>query len=133
MGEVYRARDPTLRRDVAIKVLPTLFTRDPERLGRFEREAQLLASLNHPNIATIHGLEHVDGIHALVLEVVEGETLAERLQSAASGSPRHRSRSHGDDGRSRAGLPLAEALTIAQQNSPRPSRRRTSRASSTAT
>ena len=115
MGEVYRARDPTLRRDVAIKVLPTLFTRDPERLARFEREAQLLASLNHPNIATIHGLEHVDGIHALVLEVVEGETLAERLQSAASGSPRHRSRSHGDDGRSRAGLPLAEALTIAQQ------------------
>ena len=115
MGEVYRARDPTLRRDVAIKVLPTLFTRDPERLGRFEREAQLLASLNHPNIATIHGLEHVDGIHALVLEVVEGETLAERLQSAASGSPRHRRRSHGDDGRSRAGLPLAEALTIAQQ------------------
>jgi serine/threonine protein kinase len=115
MGEVYRARDPTLRRDVAIKVLPTLFTGDPERLSRFEREAQLLASLNHPNIATIHGLEHVDGIHALVLEVVEGETLAERLQSAASGSPRHRSRSHGDDGRSRAGLPLAEALTIAQQ------------------
>ena len=61
MGEVYRARDPTLRRDVAIKVLPTLFTRDPDRLARFEREAQLLASLNHPNIATIHGLEQWTG------------------------------------------------------------------------
>ena len=101
---------PHARRDVAIKVLPSLFTRDPERLARFEREAQLLASLNHPNIATIHGLEHVDGIHALVLEVVEGETLA--TSNPPSGS-RHRSRSHGATGA--AGLPLAEALTIAQQ------------------
>ena len=80
MGEVYRARDATLGRDVALKVLPSLFTSDPERLARFEREARLLASLNHPNIATIHGVEHVDGLHALVLEVVEGETLDERLQ-----------------------------------------------------
>ena len=62
MGEVYRARDATLGREVAIKVLPAIFTSDPERLGRFEREARLLASLNHPNIATIHGIEHVDGI-----------------------------------------------------------------------
>ena len=103
MGEVYRARDQALGRDVAIKVLPTLFTSNPDRLARFEREARLLASLNHPNIATIHGLEHADGVHALVLEVVEGETLAERLQSGA----RHR---HG-----RAGLSLADALTIARQ------------------
>ena len=72
MGEVYRARDSTLGREVAIKVLPALFTRDPDRLARFEREARLLASLNHPNIATIYGIEHVDGIHALILEVVEG-------------------------------------------------------------
>ena len=62
MGEVYRARDATLGREVAIKVLPSLFTSDPERLRRFEREARLLASLNHPNIATIHGVETVDGV-----------------------------------------------------------------------
>ena len=85
MGEVYRARDATPRREVAIKVLPTIFTSDPERLARFEREARVLASLNHPNIATIHGVEHVDGLHALVLEVVEGETLDERLQCRSSG------------------------------------------------
>ncbi len=103
MGEVYRARDHTLGRDVAIKVLPTLFTSDPGRLAWFESEARVLASLNHPNIATIHGLEHVDGIHALILEVVEGETLAGRLQSAAGHRP------------ARAGLPLADALTIARQ------------------
>ena len=115
MGEVYRARDTQLGREVAIKVLPTLFTSDAERLARFEREARLLASLNHPNIATIHGVEHVDGIHALVLEVVEGETLTERLQSAASGVSRRRSRSGEGGGRTRSGLPLADALTIARQ------------------
>ena len=97
MGEVYRARDATLGREVAIKVLPSLFTRDAERLRRFEREARLLASLNHPNIATIHGVETVDGVHALVLELVEGEGLDERLRD------------------NRAGLPLAEALMIARQ------------------
>ena len=102
MGEVYRARDARLGREVAIKVLPALFTSDPERLGRFEREARLLASLNHPNIATIHGIEHVDGIHALVLEVVEGDTLAQRLDFAAVR-------------RAQAGLPLGDALTIARQ------------------
>src|SRR5438093_12747186 len=75
MGEVYRARDTKLHRDVAIKVLPDLFASDPERLARFEREAQVLASLNHPNIAAIYGVE--DG--ALVMELVEGETLADRI------------------------------------------------------
>jgi len=79
MGEVYRARDTRLGRDVAIKILPPVFTADPGRLARFEREARVLAALNHPNIATIHGVEDNDGVHALVLELVEGETLAERI------------------------------------------------------
>ena len=79
MGEVYRARDAKLNRDVAIKVLPGAVAADPERLARFRREAQVLASLNHPHIAAIYGLEHTDGVDALVLELVEGETLAERL------------------------------------------------------
>ncbi len=79
MGEVYRAEDTTLDREVAIKVLPEQFTQDPQRLARFEREAKLLASLNHPNIAAIHSFEHSDDIHFLVLELVEGETLAERV------------------------------------------------------
>ena len=79
MGEVYRARDTRLGRDVAIKVLPELFATDPDRIARFQREAQLLASLNHPNIAIIHGLEESDGIRALVMELVEGPTLADRI------------------------------------------------------
>ena len=79
MGEVYRAEDTTLKREVAIKVLPEQFTQDAERLARFRREAQVLASLNHPNVAAIHGLEESDGVRFLVLELVEGETLAERL------------------------------------------------------
>src|SRR5512140_909247 len=79
MGEVYRARDTRLARDVAIKALPEEFAQHPERLARFEREARLLASLSHPNIAGIHGLEEVAGNRYLVLEFVEGETLAERL------------------------------------------------------
>ncbi len=79
MGEVYRARDTKLDRDVAIKVLPEKFAKDKERLARFEREAKLLASLNHPNIASIYGLEESDGLKALVLELVEGPTLAERI------------------------------------------------------
>ena len=77
MGEVYRARDTKLNRDVALKVLPELFALDPDRLARFKREAQVLASLNHPNIAAIYGLEESDGVRALVLELVEGQTLAE--------------------------------------------------------
>jgi serine/threonine protein kinase len=81
MGEVYRAVDTKLRREVAIKILPAKFASDPSRLERFQREAHVLASLNHPNIAAIYGLEHVDGIRFLVLELVEGPTLGERLQS----------------------------------------------------
>jgi serine/threonine protein kinase len=95
MGEVYQANDTKLGRDVAIKVLPDNFARDPERLARFKREAKLLASLNHPNIAAIYGLEESDGIHFLVLELVPGETLAERVAAGA--------------------LPVREAVTISQQ------------------
>ncbi|MGE5233852.1 MAG: serine/threonine-protein kinase, partial [Acidobacteriota bacterium] len=95
MGEVYRARDSRLGREVAIKVLPEAFAADAERLSRFEREAKLLASLNHPNIAAIYGLEESGSTHALVMELVDGPTLEERLQHGA--------------------LPLAEALAIAQQ------------------
>jgi serine/threonine protein kinase len=79
MGVVYDAEDTTLARRVAVKVLPEIFTGDPERMGRFEREAKILASLNHPNIATIYGLEETDGKRFLVMELVEGETLAERI------------------------------------------------------
>src|ERR1700693_4923734 len=79
MGEVYQAHDTKLGRDVAIKVLPSAFVHDPDRLSRFQREARMLASLNHPNIATIHGLEQSDGVNYLVMELVPGETLAERL------------------------------------------------------
>ena len=95
MGEVYRARDTRLGRDVALKVLPDLFAKDADRLSRFQREAQLLACLNHPNIAAIHGLEDAGGVRALVLELVHGETLAERLQ--------------------RGPMPVAEVVTAARQ------------------
>jgi serine/threonine protein kinase len=103
MGEVYRARDQRLERDVAIKILPHAFTSDPDRLARFEREARMLASLNHPNICGIYGIEESDGIRFLILELVEGETLAARLATA----PRLRS---GD-----AGLSPPVALTSARQ------------------
>ncbi len=95
MGEVYRARDTKLNRDVAIKVLPESFAHDPDRLARFQREAQVLASLNHPNIAHIHGLEESGGIRALVMELVEGEDLTQRI--------------------ARGPIPLDEALPIARQ------------------
>jgi eukaryotic-like serine/threonine-protein kinase len=95
MGEVYRARDTSLRRDVAIKILPAVWAADPDRLQRFEREAQLLASLNHPHIGAIYGLELTSAQRALVLELVEGPTLAERI-------------AHGP-------IPLAGALSIAKQ------------------
>src|ERR1700730_9875315 len=75
MGEVYRARDTRLDREVAIKVLPTALAQDPERLARFEREAKVLASLNHPNIAQIYAIEEVDGIRALVMELIPGQTV----------------------------------------------------------
>ncbi len=95
MGEVYRARDSGLNRDVALKVLPEQFALDSDRLARFGREAQVLASLNHPNIAAIYGLEEADGIRALVLELVEGPTLEDRIAQGA--------------------LPLDEALSMARQ------------------
>ena len=95
MGEVYRARDTKLDRDVALKILPEAFAGDPERLARFEREAKTLAALNHPHIAHIHGLEESGGVRALVLEFVDGPTLADRI---AQGS-----------------IPIDEALTIARQ------------------
>jgi eukaryotic-like serine/threonine-protein kinase len=81
MGEVYRARDTTLGRDVAIKVLPEAFLADGERRARFEREARVLAALNHPHIGAIYGLEDIAGVRGLVLELVEGSTLAERLET----------------------------------------------------
>jgi eukaryotic-like serine/threonine-protein kinase len=99
MGEVYRARDLRLGRDVAIKMLPLDMAADPDRLARFEREARVLASLNHPNIATIYGIEAADGVRAIVMELIAGETLAERIASA----------------RGARGLPLNEALSWARQ------------------
>ena len=95
MGEVYRARDPKLQRDVAIKVLPEALARDPERLARFQREAQVLAALNHPHIGGIYGLEESNGVGALVLELVEGETLAERIAQGP--------------------MPIDDALAVARQ------------------
>ena len=95
MGEVYRARDTKLNREVALKVVPETFAANAERMARFRREAHVLASLNHPNIATIHGLEDSGSVHALVMELVEGATLAERLKSGP--------------------VPLHEALPLARQ------------------
>jgi serine/threonine protein kinase len=83
MGEVYRATDTMLNRDVAIKVLPAEVAQDSQRLARFRREAQLLAALNHPNIASIYGLEEAEGKPFLALELVEGEDLKERLERGA--------------------------------------------------
>ncbi len=95
MGEVYRALDTRLQREVALKVLPTALVDDPDRVARLEREARLLAALNHPHIATIHGLEIAGTVHAIVMELIEGPTLADRL----AGGP----------------LPLDTALAIARQ------------------
>ncbi|MGI8782769.1 MAG: protein kinase domain-containing protein [Acidobacteriota bacterium] len=113
MGEVYRARDTKLGRQVAIRILPAAYTNDAERLGRFEHEARVLSSLNHPNIAAIHEIEEADGLHALALELVEGETLAERLakgsgQGAQSSKRSALSAPFG-------GLPISEAVAIARQ------------------
>ena len=83
MGQVYRARDTKLGRDVAIKVLPDAFLADSDRCERFVREARLLAALNHPHIGAIYGFEERDGVHALVLELIEGQMLAERLRAGA--------------------------------------------------
>ena len=95
MGEVYRATDTNLKRQVAIKILPTSVAADSDRLTRFQREAEVLAALNHPNIAQIHGLERANGITALVMELVEGPTLADRI--------------------ARGAIPLHDALPIAKQ------------------
>ena len=95
MGEVYRARDSKLKRDIAIKVLPEEFSRDHDRVSRFQREAEVLASLNHANIASIHDFQDIDGSRFLVMELVEGETLADRI--------------------ARGSLPMDEALAIAKQ------------------
>src|SRR3974377_1121261 len=94
MGEVYRARDLKLKREVAIKILPEEFSRDAERVNRFQREEEVLASLNHPNIAGIHDLDEANGSRYLVLELVEGETLADRI--------------------ARGPVPVTEALEIAK-------------------
>ena len=95
MGEVYRARDTKLHREVAIKVLPESLAADPERIARFEREARVLASLNHPNIAAVYGVDDSSEVKALVLELVEGPTLQDRIESGA--------------------IPVDEALPIARQ------------------
>src|SRR5215472_8208518 len=113
MGEVYEARDTKLGRNVAIKVLPKAFVNDPERLSRFQREARMLAALNHTNIATIYGLEHSDGTHFLIMELVAGETLAERIKREGA-------------------MPVEEALKIGVQL-PRRWKPRTKRGSFTAT
>jgi serine/threonine-protein kinase len=112
MGEVYRARDARLGRDVALKILPGAFASDADRMARFQREAQVLASLNHPNIGAIHGLEEADGVRALVLELVEGPTLADRL---ASGSGLQTPGHAGSPKPGAGGLPLDEVLPIARQ------------------
>ncbi len=104
MGEVYRAHDETLGREVAIKVLPLAFTADRERRARFEREARTLATLNHPHIGSIYGVEEADGVRGLVLELVEGETLADRIATGTRAF-----------GASVQGLPLPEVLVIARQ------------------
>src|SRR5215813_598986 len=80
MGEVYRARDTKLKREVAIKILPDEFSDDPARVSRFQREAEVLASLNHPNVAAIYDLQEANDTRFLILELVEGETLAERIE-----------------------------------------------------
>ena len=95
MGQVWQATDTQLNRQVALKILPDAFADDPDRLARFQREAQVLASLNHPNIAQIHGIEEAEGTRALVLELIEGPTLAERI--------------------ARGAIPVDEALPIAKQ------------------
>src|ERR1700737_449399 len=95
MGEVYRAHDTKLGREVALKILPDSFTHDPERVARFRREAQVLASLNHPHIGAIYGLDEANGQQFLVLELVDGESLADRIKRGA--------------------LPVNEALPIARQ------------------
>jgi eukaryotic-like serine/threonine-protein kinase len=111
MGEVYQAKDQKLGREVAIKVLPEEFARDADRVARFQREAKVLASLNHPNIAAIHGLEESGGTNFLVLELVEGETLADQIKRGPI--PVEEALN--------LALQIAEALEAAHRSSPSPS------------
>src|SRR6266705_346694 len=115
MGEVYRARDSRLGREVAIKVLPAAFANDAERMARFQREAQMLASLNHPYIASIYGLEESEGVRALVMELVEGPTLAERIATRARRESGGAGLAPPAKAQQAAPLPLDEALGIAKQ------------------
>ena len=127
MGEVYRGRDCKLDRDVALKILPEAFARDVDRVGRFKREAQVLASLNHPNIATIYGFEDSGSVRALVLELVEGPTLAELIAASGPSAPGRnpdaafversgqRPRPSAQSQQARRGLSIDEALPIARQ------------------
>ena len=122
MGEVYRARDTKLNREVALKVLPQVFAADSQRMARFQREAQVLASLNHPNIAAIYGLQESDGVRALVMELVEGPTLAERIGVGAGlvpARPAPAKPASAQVGRPQGAplpaIPLAESLHIARQ------------------
>jgi serine/threonine protein kinase len=102
MGEVYRARDTKLNRDIAIKLLPASFANDADRLTRFEREAQVLASLNHPNIAHLHGLEDSSGVGALVGEIASGSTSSCYSTDALMARARRRASSRGPAGTTRA-------------------------------
>src|SRR5579863_127713 len=122
MGEVYRARDTKLGREVAVKVLPAAFAQDADRMARFQREAQVLASLNHPNIASIYGLEESGTTRALVMELVEGPTLAEHIggtrpltRPSSGGSPSPQGRGLGSEGVRPPLLPIDETLQIAKQ------------------
>ncbi len=122
MGEVYRARDTKLKREVAVKVLPATFLGDADRLSRFQREAELLATLNHPNIAAVYGLEDADGASGIILELVEGPTLAEQIGSAGSQNlalPEVSGSSAASPAKTVLGrgrpIPLDEALPIARQ------------------
>jgi serine/threonine protein kinase len=123
MGEVYRARDTRLNRDVAIKVLPELFAQDAERIARFTREAQTLAALSHPNIAAIYGIEESGNTRALVMELVEGQDLSEIIGAAPAARPERGAEREEAERMgvgphspvSNAGLPLADVLPIARQ------------------
>ena len=110
MGQVYRATDTNLKRQVAIKVLPALLAGDADRLARFQREAEVLAALNHPNIAQIYGLEKTPDVTALVMELVEGEDLSQRIAQHS-----HVGRVPRSGPAEGAGLPIDEALSIAKQ------------------
>jgi serine/threonine protein kinase/Tol biopolymer transport system component len=120
MGEVWRALDTRLKREVALKILPESFAADPDRLARFQREAEVLASLNHPHIAHLYGLEHSESGQALVMELVEGETLADLITKSASGSGLSAPGRQAGDARVQSGEPsrglsFADALAIATQ------------------